>query len=197
MRIGIDFDNTIICYDHVFNKVGSEKGLVPDSLPLGKGHVRDYLRQADKEDEWIWLQGYVYGSQLQDAAPYEGVNSFFKFCNDTGIDCVIVSHKTRYPYSGDTYDLHESARKWIKEQQIDLDVYFELTKQAKVERIYKLGCSFFIDDLPEFLSLEGFPKGLKKILFDPLQKQAAYKEKFIYTNTWTDILSVIKKDKVL
>ncbi len=193
MRIGIDFDNTIICYDSVFNKVGNEKGLVPDSLPLGKGHVRDYLRQNGKEDEWIWLQGYVYGSQLQSAAPYKGVKSFLKFCQDKGIDCVIVSHKTKHPYSGDKYDLHESAAKWIKEQQIDADVYFELTKKDKIERIRGLGCSFFIDDLPEFLSLEGFPRGLKKILFDPLEKQIRFKKQFIYTKTWKDILSVIKK----
>ncbi len=43
MRIGIDFDNTIACYDGVFHKAAIERGLIPDDLDSSKNAVRDYL----------------------------------------------------------------------------------------------------------------------------------------------------------
>ena len=33
------------------------------------------------------------------------------------------------------------------------DIFFEFTKEAKVKRIKSLGCSHFIDDLPEILEM--------------------------------------------
>ena len=33
MRIGIDFDNTIACYDGVFHQAALERGLIPPILP--------------------------------------------------------------------------------------------------------------------------------------------------------------------
>ena len=41
MLIGIDFDNTIVCYDRVFHKAALEKGLIPADLPPSKGRVRE------------------------------------------------------------------------------------------------------------------------------------------------------------
>ena len=41
MRIGLDFDNTIVTYDSLFHKVATEQGLVPASLPVSKLAVRD------------------------------------------------------------------------------------------------------------------------------------------------------------
>ena len=37
----------------------------------------------------------------------------------------------------------------------------------KIARIASVGCTHFIDDLPEFLGEPGFPAGVKKMLFDP------------------------------
>jgi len=36
MRIGVDFDNTVICYDKVFHAAAVEKGLIPGGPPWGK-----------------------------------------------------------------------------------------------------------------------------------------------------------------
>lgn len=193
MKIGIDFDNTIICYDQVFNAVGIEKGLVPEGLHVGKGFVRDYLRKAGKEKEWVWLQGYVYGTRLSDATPYDGIHNFLKYCKSIEIECVIVSHKTIYPYSGDTYNLHNAAFEWIKEQHFGLETFFELTKENKVKRISELGCTVFIDDLPEFLTLPGFPVKLFKILFDPLKKYGETPSVNACATNWREILSIIKE----
>ena len=39
MIIGVDFDNTIVCYDKVFHVAAYEKGLIPADLPVSKGRV--------------------------------------------------------------------------------------------------------------------------------------------------------------
>jgi len=44
VRIGIDFDNTIVSYDTLFHRVALERGLIPISVPANKISVREYLR---------------------------------------------------------------------------------------------------------------------------------------------------------
>ena len=66
MRIGIDFDNTIVSYDALFHKVAREQGVVPPNTPANKLAVRDYLRQIGKEDLWTEMQGYVYGERMDE-----------------------------------------------------------------------------------------------------------------------------------
>ena len=174
MLIGIDFDNTIVSYDGVFHKLAVEKGLIPEDSPASKGQVHDYLRQQGRENTWIELQGYVYGARMLEAKPFPGALEFFCSCKDQGISVCIVSHRTRHPFIGPRYDLHQAAREWVKHydfyEQTGISperVYFELSKQEKLNRIGQQGCDFFIDDLPEFLAEQDFPPGVKRILFDP------------------------------
>jgi len=51
MRIGIDFDNTIACYDGVFHAAALERGLIPSELGRDKNSVRDYLNGAGRNDD--------------------------------------------------------------------------------------------------------------------------------------------------
>ena len=61
MRIGIDFDNTIACYDGVFHAVAVERGLDPaEPRPRQEQRPRPPARQG-REDDFTVLQGYVYG----------------------------------------------------------------------------------------------------------------------------------------
>ena len=46
-------------------------------------------------------------------------------------------------------------------------VYFECTLGAKLARIGSLGCTAFVDDLPELLGEPAFPRGIRRVLFDP------------------------------
>ena len=78
MRIGVDFDNTIVCYDGLFHRVALEQGLIPASLPANKGGVRDYLRQIGREDDWTAMQGTVYGARMLEASAFPGVLDFFR-----------------------------------------------------------------------------------------------------------------------
>lgn len=172
--IGIDFDNTIVCYDDIFHRIAIEKGLISLETPETKEGVRNYLRAVGKEDAWTELQGYVYGARMKDVSPFPGAIEFFIAAAEKGVAIYIISHKTRYPYMGPAYDLHKAAYEWLEFQgffeRVGLPrerVFFEETKEGKLGRIANINCSHFIDDLPEFL-LEGeFPKGTEKLLFAP------------------------------
>jgi hypothetical protein len=195
MFIGIDFDNTIVCYDELFHRVAVEQGLIPASVPVAKGEVRGYLERCGKDDAWTELQGYVYGERLQEAAAFPGVLEFFGRCVGAGWSLAIISHKTRYPVIGAPFDLHQAAHQWLEAhgfydpRRIGLSrdqVYFELTQWKKVERIVRVGCSFFIDDLPEVLTHPELPSGVRRVLFDPHGRHGA-DERLHHTTSWAEI----------
>jgi hypothetical protein len=176
MRIGIDFDNTIVCYDALFRRVALEQNLIPAELPHSKNAVRDHLRAAGKDDIWTAMQGDVYGQRMLEAHAFPGVLACIARLVAARVPVFIVSHKTQYPYLGPQYDLHEAALAWMTANgvfdalQVGLprdNVFLELTKQAKLRRIAMLRCTHFIDDLPELLGDPEFPAGVRRLLFDP------------------------------
>lgn len=175
MIIGLDFDNTIVCYDNLFHKVALEKGVIPNTLPKNKLAVRDFLRNAGIEEQWTEMQGYVYGARMDEADPYEGVIDFIRSLKGDGHVVTIISHKTQYPFIGPKYDLREAARGWIK-KYINCDgrvlvdensIFFETTKKEKILRIGEVSPNFYVDDLPEILLDEEFPEVTQSFLFDP------------------------------
>jgi len=196
MRIGLDFDNTIVSYDSLFHRVALEQGAIPASTPVNKLAVRDYLRKIDQEDRWTEMQGYVYGARMDEAEAYPGVINFIRAARDAGHTLAIMSHKTRHPFMGPQYDLHSAARNWIAHHlQEDgealiptAQVFFELTKQEKIARIADFGCDVFIDDLPEILLAADFPKETERFLFDPEEhhKNAQYLDLILFLN-WGEI----------
>lgn len=174
VRLAIDFDNTLISYDQLFRDLARSKGLVPADLPAEKTAVRDHLRAQGREEEWTRLQGDVYGGHILSAQPYPGAIDTLKLLSRHGVSMVIVSHKTRTPYIGEAWDLHAAARMWLERQGFfDSDglawrreqVFFELTREAKVTRIQELQCTHCIDDLPEVLDM--LPHGIQRVLFAP------------------------------
>ena len=175
MRIGLDFDNTIVSYDDVFHKVALEKGLIPEYLAVNKIAVRDHLRINGQEGLWTEMQGYVYGARMQDVEPFVGAIDAIRTAKSKGYELFIVSHKTKYPFMGPKYDLHDAAREWISKFLIHegvhlidpINVNFRETKEEKVDRIAELSCDYFVDDLPEILLRDNFPPSTKRILFDP------------------------------
>jgi hypothetical protein len=174
MRIGIDFDNTIACYDGVFHKAALEKGLIPADLGSSKNAVRDHLNGSGRKDDFTALQGYVYGARMDLVSPYPGIDTFVDAARAAGHDLFIVSHKTKTPILGPAYDMHEAARGFLAAQALSgparvphENIFFELTKEEKVARAGALGCDVFIDDLPEILAMSGFAPGARLVLFDP------------------------------
>ncbi len=176
MIIGLDFDNTIVAYDSLFHRVALELEVIPADLPVNKTAVRDHLRATGRENIWTEMQGTVYGSRIGEARLFDGVIEFLLLCKERGIPVRIVSHKTKFPFLGERHDLHAAARGWLHDQGVidpavtgigDAEVFFELTKTEKLARIAALGCTHFIDDLPELLEDRSFPAATARILFDP------------------------------
>ena len=75
LRIGIDFDNTIITYDDVFRAAAEAGGLIAPGFSGNKQAVRDAIRLLpDGELAWQRLQGQVYGKGIGGAAMVAGVD---------------------------------------------------------------------------------------------------------------------------
>jgi hypothetical protein len=196
VRIGIDFDNTIICYDKEFAAVARQRGLVPVGWQGLKTDVRDHLRsRAGGELAWQGLQGFVYGKGIGGAEIYPGVREFLAACRQAGSKVSIVSHKTRFGHQDpDRTDLRDAARSWLRGASlIDAadaalaigDVYFEDTLAAKVERVASLELDVFIDDLVDVFEQPHFPTTTRSILFT--QAQPPHPEHCKPIATWADI----------
>ena len=193
MRIGIDFDNTLVSYDALFHRVALEQGAIPGDLKATKLAVRDFLRGKGAEDVWTEMQGTVYGARMQEADAYPGALEFLRWAVRQGIDVCIISHKTRYPYLGTRHDLHEAARKWVSRYLVEGsrpllapgNVFFELSKEDKVSRITACACDAYIDDLPEILLAPTFPQATQRILFDPDGHHA--ESPLLRMRSWDDI----------
>jgi hypothetical protein len=178
VHLGLDFDNTLVCYDALFHRVAREQELIPAELAPTKSEVRDYLRRMGRESAWTEMQGVVYGPRIVEAEPFPGVRDFLAACAGAGVPMSIVSHKTRHPIVGERHDLHAAAEAWLEKWGVLAfipreRIHFELTKAEKLARIGATGCTHFVDDLPELLAEPGFPVAVQKVLFDPSRAHPA------------------------
>jgi hypothetical protein len=181
LRIGIDFDNTIITYDEVFRATARSCGLVDTEFTGNKQALRDAIRLLpDGELAWQRLQGEVYGKGIARASMLEGAEAFLRRCRAEGCAVAIVSHKSLHgAQDPDRIDLREVALDWMAAQNLfgaelgigRADVYFENTRADKLRRIASLRLSHFIDDLEEVLSDPDFPPGVKRILLSNAHRQ--------------------------
>ena len=195
-NIGLDFDNTIACYEFVFPKVAKKLGWVNNNWLGTKKELKDWLRnQPGGELQWQKLQGLVYGKYMSQAVLFPGVANFFLRCKRMNIQLYIVSHKTEYGhFDEDKIPLREAALQWMKskgffnERKFSISsnvVIFCNTRKEKAEQISKLKLDAFVDDLEEMYSEPGFPGDIKKILFGTeTSKTNSYDT---WCSNWTDI----------
>jgi hypothetical protein len=197
MRLGLDFDNTLVSYDRLFRSVALQKKCIPASIAARKNAVRDHLRVAGKEDEWTRLQGEVYGARILEAEPCEGMLAALKWLAQREVATCIVSHKTRTPYLGEAWDLHAAARSWLEQQGFHDAaglgwprdrVFFELSREAKIARILSQHCTHYVDDLPEILDL--LPDHIEKIYFAPNDAGGARPE-WRLMRTWQELPTLL------
>lgn len=195
LRIGIDFDNTIITYDEVFSAAAKSCGLIETDFLGGKQALRDAIRLLpDGELSWQRLQGHVYGKGIVGAKMVAGVEHFLRRCQAEQSFVVIVSHKTEYGhYDPDRVNLRKAALDWMAARALFHDgcavplenVFFEGTRAEKLGRIGALSLTHFIDDLEEVLTDPAFPPNTKRILFaDEEQTSGA---PYVVCRTWHDI----------
>ena len=174
MILGTDFDNTVVDYEHVFPLVARDLGV---EVPTGmeKKSLRDFVRTlSGGEVLWQKIQAAVYGDQMCEARLINGFSALVRSCQEKGIPLYIVSHKTRYAVQKPTEDLRAYALEWMENRgffskdRLGLspdDVFFEDTREKKVDRIRSLGCTHFVDDMQEVLLDENFPPYAEGIWF--------------------------------
>jgi len=176
--IGIDFDNTLVSYDDVIYRVAAHDGLIPLDVGKRKKEIRDRIRQLPGgEIEWQKLQAVVYGSRMGEAELIDGVKTFFELCKRYKVKLFIISHKTEYAKLDETAtNLWLASLTWMERNKFfepdglgltQGDVYFESTRNRKIERIRDTGCTHFIDDLEELFLEDSFPTTVEKILYTP------------------------------
>lgn len=179
-RIGVDLDNTLACYDDAFSRLARDRGLdVPATA--GKAALREALCAQGRESVWTELQGEAYGRHMGMARPYPGAVEFLHACAAAGIECVIVSHRSRTPLSGASFDLHAAAHAWLCEHRI-LDsitggvrgVFLETSRAAKLARLEGLALDVFLDDLSEILLDRRFPPNTQAVHFAPPPQRCAH-----------------------
>ena len=200
MIIGIDFDNTIIDYNNLFYEAGLSLGVLPENAGCNKKIIREYLIGKGREQDWIKIQGLVYGKYIRTAKVMEGFSSFSDHCYEMGWKIFIISHKTRDSIVGEKFDLHTSALHWLEKNRIygtDIrgaveGVFFESTRFEKVCRINQLGCDIMIDDLAEVLLHTDLSRDIIKILYDPHAKNPSNREYFTACR-WNQICGIIER----
>ncbi|MFV1966436.1 MAG: hypothetical protein ACC628_13515 [Pirellulaceae bacterium] len=199
MLIGVDLDNTIVCYDTLFHRLAGERISLPPEIAVSKQAVRDYLRRQDQESLWTELQGVAYGARMNEATPFPGVLEFFARCRRQAVDVCVISHRTRLPFLGEAVSLHDAARHWLRQHEISAaadgdrepnPVFLETTREEKMRRIGQAGCDRFIDDLPELLRDAEFPPRVQRILFDP-GRQNANDAHYHRAESWNEIAELL------
>ena len=175
-RIGIDLDNTIACYEKVFERIALQMGLIHERTEgWSKLQIRETLQKKGRNDLWTQLQGEVYGPGMQRATLFAGVREYFLEAANRGYEVWIVSHRSRRPAIGKPHDLWLSALQWLNTagllwpegKVLRNRLILAPTREAKVREIIRIGCTDFIDDLPEVFSHQLFPGNIHAHLFDP------------------------------
>ena len=192
--IGLDFDNTIVSYEKVYRRLVEKHGaeIVPGQS--SKNLLRDHFDRKGEADIFTRIQGEVYGPGLAGAEAYPGFSSCLEQLTKDGWKVVVVSHRTKHPLAGPAHDLHQAARQFLEDSgwlgEKIREAHFEETKEAKLMRIARCGCNFFVDDLPEILEHPLFPANVNKILFSPgaLHKKGELR----WISHWSEILTRLK-----
>ena len=197
MLLGLDFDNTLVSYDKLFHKLAIEKGIIDENFLIDKIAIRDHLRESGRDELFTLLQGEVYGLRILEAEPAEGMVEALCKLRERGIEMVLVSHKTKTPYKGPKYELRKAAWGWLEKYRFfaedglgweENQVYFEDNKEDKIRRIISLGCTHYIDDLPEILEM--LPDRIKRILYS--NGKQYNQEKTINMDHWSEAEIVLK-----
>jgi len=173
--IGIDLDNTIACYDEGFLALARDMGFVSKDFRGGKKAVRDAVRAGAGGDiAWQQLQARLYGRDIGRARLAQGMDVLLERARARSVPVAVVSHKTQFsPFDAGT-DLRRAAKGWMERNGLfdpqgmgvrPENVFFEATREAKIDRIRSVGCTHFIDDLGEVFDEPAFPHDVRSYLY--------------------------------
>lgn len=198
MRIGIDFDNTIVNYHNLFHEIALRERLIDSTVGKSKVEVRDHLNSLKKEDEFTALQGKIYGKYITSAKVFDGFSDFLDAHRAKNYELFIVSHKSQFPLLGEQYDLHAAAKNFLEKNKIigqgkipTQNVYFLETLNLKIQTAIELNLDLFIDDLLEVVKNKRLTSNTNTIWFNPLHKTNPKQGIDFFTN-WNELAKRLK-----
>jgi hypothetical protein len=115
-RIGVDFDNTIACYDEVFPKLTKILGFIDGEVTQSKAGVKQAILALPKGDiAWQTLQGRAYGRYMHWASVFPGFVEFLCLSKLRGHEIFIVSHKSELGhFDEEQISLRGAAMQWMR-----------------------------------------------------------------------------------
>lgn len=203
MIIGFDFDNTIVCYDNAIRVLAESIPQLTGDTPRDKAGLKDFFHKNGREHEWTEFQGKLYGPGMNYARAFPRVKDVILSLKKEGHSLLIISHRSRYPYAGHKYDLHQHAWEWLRNhiqnmrgldgEEAFIGINFLETKEDKIRLIRELGCDVFVDDLPEILTARGFPDTTKGILFGKGEDRLSKRWEGMQAEDWRTIKEYIDR----
>lgn len=200
LRIGLDFDNTLICYDQVFYQLAREHRFIEESVPAKKANIRQSIVERFGNDlHWQKLQSLAYGPQISEAQLFDGVLAFVSVMIKQGHELFIVSHKSVRSHFNPNIKLRDHALSFMKQCGLvapemipEQHVFFAQTLTDKVEKIANLKLDVFVDDLGKVLLHECFPQYTVGIKYNGSKTEGA-----LYADDWQQISHYIDRLKYL
>lgn len=167
-KIGLDLDNTLIDFSVAAQFYALKVGL--ENI-RSMSELKEVLK-AQNDFDWQKAQSWIYTEGLNYAKPAKGWDELIENCDKFNIELYIVSHKSKFsPKEFGHLNLHFHANRWLKEVLNSSTIpsvkgiFFEPSREKKIEKIRELGLTKFVDDLPEVFDHENFPKNVQKIQF--------------------------------
>ncbi|MBL4865619.1 MAG: hypothetical protein JKY67_04505 [Pseudomonadales bacterium] len=185
MRVGIDFENTMVDYDGLFYQLALERKDVDfdPSISLTnpaptKETLRDQLINNGLTHRWLELQKIVYGSRVLEAMPYTGLIRFLALCKEHSVECVLVCHHSPRVFKNANFNemllawlSKYGVSKYLHGQSLTEKLYISSTQEDMAQLVSKLGCTHFVSNGMSLFGLEEFPAGVSRFLFDPKMRK--------------------------
>ena len=193
LKVGIDFDNTLINHGNSFFQEAKKEIKIIKVRKKNKEEIKKYIIKNYSNELWTKIQGTVYGS-LNYSKPFNYSHKILNKLKEE-FEFFLVSHKTTYPVIGRKKNLHKISKIWLKKNKFayidksifkSKNIFFETSIKKKILRIRKIKCDIFIDDLQKILKL--LPSNIKKIHFVEKKVKTKYKKMI----SWKHFLNEIK-----
>ena len=201
IKLGIDLDNTIICYDELIYDLAKNKFPKINFLRNSKSKkmIKNEIIKIYGNEQWTKLQGIIYGKKILEARVFNGFRKGIQKLKDE-FEIFIISHKTNKAAIGKNINLHAAAKKFLKKNNISFcknelidknKILFAGTQNAKIRLIKNKKIDIFIDDLD--VVLQSLPEMVTKIHFS--KKKKTFKNFYNWQKMTKDILK--RKNSIL
>jgi hypothetical protein len=134
--------------------------------------LRTFLQEVDDSGyRWQVAQGWLYTDGLSYAKPAHGLIDLCQYLRNRDFELFIVSHKTTHtPIFCGHKELRNVASNWIANGDLSHyfygteNIYFENSRDLKINRIKSLNLHYFVDDLVQIFEDSKYPQKIISFL---------------------------------